>query len=132
LSIEHPREVARSFDERVVELLAYTEFPGDTDIGDPLRRAHASIGRANNYRRCCRFWSGIRCLYGSRKRVSEKPKRGVGSSGRGAKRPGPVLSLRDSNKSRYLGCPVYGGSEWEGVDGAIVSGQLVVLRSGDG
>ncbi len=26
----------------------------------------------------------------------------------------------------------FGGSEWEWVDGPIVSGQLVVLRSGDG
>ena len=66
------------------------------------------------------------------KESRRNPRGGVGSSGRGAKRPGPVLSLRDSNKSRDLGCPVCGGSEWEWVDGPIVSGQLVVLRSGDG
>ncbi len=132
MSVEHPREVARSFDERVVELLAYTEFPGDTDIGDPIRRAHANIGRANNYRRCCRFWSGIRCLYGSRKRVSEKPKRGGWVVGEASEATRTGIITKDSNKSRDLVCPVCGGSEWEWVDGPIVSGQLVVLRSGDG
>ncbi len=50
-----------SFDERVVKLLAETEFPGDADIADPYRRANRSVSRALSYQRCSRFWIGLRC-----------------------------------------------------------------------
>jgi hypothetical protein len=95
------RQVVQTFDERVVDLLADTEFPGDADISDPLRRAHAAIGRANNYRRCGRYWFGIRCVPCKAKgRETFGYRHPVKCHLRGCSRCGPSVRLNLVN--RYL------------------------------
>jgi hypothetical protein len=90
---------------------------------------YVSVMRSLHKKRLLRAFG---CLYGSRKRVLEKPQRGglLSREGSGATRT--RIITKDSNKSSSLVCPVCGGSEWEWVDGPIVNGQLAVSRSDGG